>query len=500
MNTTARILVVDDDPTNLALLSRTLGKAGYEVLTATDGVSALDAANEHLPDVILLDVMMPEMDGLQVSSILRSHEATAPIPILFVTAQTDSDRIIDAFERGGVDYITKPFRVDEILARVSVHVRLRLAERELERRNVQLEVLAKKLEQMNLQLARQARQDSLTRLLNRGAWEESARLEHARSARHGEEYGILMLDIDDFKALNDDQGHQQGDECLRRTAECISSACRPFDLVGRYGGEEFVILAPHTDEEGIRCLAERMRSTVWDLALPHPSNRAADRVTVSVGTARCGADGALESIIRAADQALYKAKAAGRNCVRSAADGSTTHRRPAHPGTPAAECPGDDSPGVVLVVDDDPMIRSLCTRILAHRGYRVHEACDGLEALAVAEHRQPDVILMDVAMPRLDGLEAVRRLKASTLTHDIPVVMISAHTDMDEVDAALDAGADGYLTKPIVRRELEVRVRTMTRLCRRYRQLLRACKAKAEARMRRAELAKRSHVEAELRG
>jgi len=499
MSPSARILIADDDPTNIAILTKSLSEAGYAVVSATDGARAVEIANEELPDLILLDIMMPRLNGLEASQALKSNEATASIPVLFVTAQTASERIVDAFKHGGVDYITKPLRVDEVLARVSVHVRLQRTERELGRRNLQLEELAQKLEQLNLELTRQAQQDGLTKLLNRNAWEESARLEQARTDRHGSVYGIVMLDVDHFKALNDAQGHQVGDDCLRRIAECFSSECRSTDVIGRYGGEEFVILTSETDEQGVRDLAERIRMAVWDLALPHPTSRTADRITISLGTA-CSRIGSPEATIKAADQALYRAKTSGRNRVCSAHDpapAAATDGAPIEPGPSAF--PNEDWPGTVLVVDDDLTSRTLCKGILASNGYSVHEACDGVAALAEVQKHPPDVILMDFTMPRMDGLVCVRRLKASAATRDIPIVMVSARTDAHDIESALAAGADEYIAKPVTRRELEVRVRSMTRLFRRHRRTLEAEKAEAAATVLRTELAERTQIEKKLR-
>lgn len=313
MSKIPHILVVDDTPADSLLLSKALSKAGYQTHVAGDGVAAAAKAAELTPDLILLDMTMPGQDGLETCRALKSNSVTASIPVIFVTGHSDSEHVIPAFAVGGSDYVCKPIRVDEILARVSVQLRLREAERDLVERNAQLEGLSAQLAETNAELARQSRIDALTNLFNRRAWDESAQLEEERSARHSRIFSVLMLDVDFFKAFNDSQGHQAGDNCLRAVAQRIAADCRTTDVVGRYGGEEFVVLAPETPAEAAALLGERIRQSVWDLALPHPAS-AAGRVTVSVGVSTSDA-GPLAEVIRHADSALYRAKKCGRNLV-----------------------------------------------------------------------------------------------------------------------------------------------------------------------------------------
>ena len=277
MDTSQKILIVDDNPTNIVMLSKPLSAVGYNVLSANDGFQAVTMATEQMPDLILLDVMMPKRDGLEVCRLLKAQETTASIPIIFVTGESESDKIVSAFAAGGVDYTTKPFRIDEVLARVSVHLSLQRAEREAAERTAELELMTAQLAEKNIQLTQQNRIDPLTKILNRGAWEESSQIEHQRSQRCGHTYCIVMIDVDHFKLFNDTQGHSAGDDCLQQIASAIASECRSTDLVGRYGGEEFVLLLPETEADGAT-LAERVRRTIWQLTIPHASSPTADRV------------------------------------------------------------------------------------------------------------------------------------------------------------------------------------------------------------------------------
>ncbi len=482
MDTVPRILIVDDTPVNVRILVRALTKAGYETLEASDGFQAVAAATEQQPDLILLDIMMPGRDGLEVCRILKSRETTAAVPIIFLTAKTDAGLIETAFSLGASDYVTKPFKVNEIKARISLHLQLLQTQQKLVQHNEQLAEVSKALAETNVELARAARTDPLTQLLNRGAWEESATLEHTRWQRHGRGYCILMIDLDYFKLLNDSMGHSAGDDSLRRVAQCCSYLCRSTDVVGRYGGEEFVVLSPETDPEAGSLLAKRIRKGIFDLGLHHPASRAANRVTASVGVAG-SRSGSWEDALSRADEALYAAKRDGRNriCVWPPVQRARPDPTVSRTGTllrPALRTTGEGTR--VLVVDDNVTNRRICRVLLEKRGYRVREAIDGSTALAEVKREIPDLILMDVMMPNMDGLDCTRQLKANPDTRTIPVIMVSARPETSDITAGLDAGADEYLTKPIQPQELLLRVRSVAERHRSRQNLLHHCELRGE--------------------
>ncbi len=466
MGIQAKILVVDDEPVNRLILTKSLTKAGYRVIAASDGFEAIDLAGKHHPDLILLDVMMPGRDGLEVCAILRQRASTRDIPVIFVTAGSSSDGIVKAFGVGGCDFITKPFIAEEILARISVHVRLHRAEKELLARNAQLLTMTEKLASDKNLLSHQLRIDPLTKLLNRGAWDEGGTQEHERSLRHDHEYGILLIDIDHFKELNDSLGHLAGDDCLRRIARQIAAACRSYDVVGRYGGEEFVVLSPESNCQDSVNLAHRIRQGIWDLAVRHPSSPVADRVTATIGVAISRGD-PLEEVLQRADDAMYLGKEKGRNCTRLDAASSQESdvdivKDPI--STVAHDEASGESKERVLVVDDCPTNRKIFERSLAREGFEVSQASDGVEALAEVERQAPDVIIMDVVMPKMGGLECTRRLKEHLATKYTPIIIASAKGDEENIRAGLGAGADEYLIKPVRPAELVLRVRSMLRL------------------------------------
>lgn len=298
---TPRILIVDDEPANIRTLGGLLGE-DYTLHFATGGEEALAIAGREAPDLILLDIRMPGMDGYEVSQRLREEPHTSDIPVIFVTALDEEADEAKGLEMGGVDYITKPIRGPIVKARVANHVRLK-------RYRDQLEALS--------------RQDGLTGVANRRQFDEALAREWGRAHRNGSALSVILADVDHFKAYNDNYGHLAGDEVLRQVAATLQGALyRPSDRLARYGGEEFIALLPETGLEGACELARRMGEAVAELGLPHAHSEAADHVTVSLGMATTypGDTMAPSALCQAADNYLYEAKQRGRNqacCHRS---------------------------------------------------------------------------------------------------------------------------------------------------------------------------------------
>lgn len=472
MNPACRIAVIDDDPSIQQLLARALQDAGYVVQCADSGLASIELAVAWQPHVILLDMQLPDHDGVTVCSILKARPDTRGVPVIFVTAAADTDELLRAFSAGGSDYITKPFTPREVVARVQVHARLRVTEEELRCKN-------QRLEEVTAELARLSREDALTQLLNRRSWDEAMAREHERYQRHGQAYCVVMLDVDRFKAYNDARGHQAGDHTLRRVAEALRSAARTTDRVGRYGGEEFVVLAPETTLEAGLKLAERVRKAVWALGIPHPSSPIAGRVTVSLGVAEVAGDSP-DDVLKRADDAMYVAKRAGRNMAFAGRSDAPGASRFVVDGAADLPAPATAAGVKVLVVDDESSNRALYRACLSQAGYDVCEAENGAAALVAAKTDPPDVIVMDVMMPQQDGLECTRRLRGAPESHDIPIIMLSALTGNEDILAGLEAGADEYVTKPVRPSELVLRVRSMARLRREHADLLRSYALRGE--------------------
>ena len=299
----ANVLVADDSLVIRSVLRKQLEGYGLAVTEAVDGIDALRVCRANPPDVILLDVEMPNLDGHGVLAELRADPETADIPVVFLTARSTTEDVVEGLRLGAHDYLGKPFEPAELLARVSAALRVKRLQDQLRERNAELEALS--------------RTDTLTGLPNRRHLQEQLAGAAAAAERHHGTMAVLMVDIDHFKTVNDRFGHEAGDAVLRIVADRLTAASRTEDVVGRWGGEEFLVVAPSTDAAGARALGERLRAG----AAAEPSPVADEHVsmTVSVGVAVGAGD--VEATLREADAALYEAKAGGRNRVVCAPSG-----------------------------------------------------------------------------------------------------------------------------------------------------------------------------------
>ena len=295
-----KILIADDERFNLNILVDIL-KPDYKVIVAKDGKQALERAKSNPPDLILLDIMMPEMDGYEACKNLKENEQTKDIPVIFITAMKEEGNEAKGFDLGAMDYITKPFQAAIVIARVKAQLKMKWQ--------------ADMLRQM-------ARMDGLTEIPNRQKFEETFDKEWNRAVRNKTPLSVAFMDIDFFKQYNDAYGHGRGDKCLKEVAQAlVESTRRPADFVARYGGEEFIAILPETDISGAMTIAEAMRRNVELLKIPHAQSVPLDYVTISIGISSVFpsggfSDAALVSVVAAADEMLYKAKAAGRNQVQ----------------------------------------------------------------------------------------------------------------------------------------------------------------------------------------
>lgn len=297
INKQAKLLVVDDEPINLRILHDMLGDE-YEIAVALDGDQALKRALTTLPDLILLDIQMSNMDGYEVCRLLKFNPSTRDIPIIFVTSKTDEEDEIRGLELGAVDYITKPYRMAIMKARLRNHMELK-RQRDL--------------------LNHLSCQDGLTEVANRRKLEQFLDQEWRNAIRYKSEIALIFIDIDHFKSFNDNHGHQAGDDCLKMIANTLKKIPgRSIDMFARFGGEEFVCVLPKTNLKGAVQIAEKMREAMRELAIPHFFSKTSSRVTLSFGVAVAtpeNKESSYTDLIAAADKMLYIAKAKGRNCV-----------------------------------------------------------------------------------------------------------------------------------------------------------------------------------------
>ncbi|MEW6487228.1 MAG: diguanylate cyclase [Thermodesulfobacteriota bacterium] len=319
------ILVVDDSRIVREMVTDVLRAQGYAVRQAHDGRQALDMAIEQTPDLVLLDVMMPELDGYEVCRRLR--QMPDYVPVLMLTTKGALDDVVRGLEAGADDYVDKTCEHEELLARVRSLLRIRTLQKrlysqnqELEAKNQQLEALTEQLDALNRELQLLSVTDGLTRAYNHRHFQERLKSEFARAKRHGEPLSCVLIDLDHFKAVNDAWGHPVGDRVLVRLVELFKEGIRGEDLVARYGGEEFALLLPRTAADHAVRLVERLRERVERERL-NITRDLEVRCTISAGVAEFGPGTPIqeaEELLQAADAALYRAKGNGRNRVEVA--------------------------------------------------------------------------------------------------------------------------------------------------------------------------------------
>ncbi len=296
MEVDQKILIIDDEKSNLKILSETF-KGEVEVILAKDGLQGVNRAIELQPDLILLDVIMPGLDGFQVINLLKNDYRTSKIPVIFVTGELEVQTEERGLELGACDYIQKPFHVAVLKARVRLHLRMA-------RQTALLEKLA------NI--------DPLTSIANRRLYDEVFNTEWRTAIRNETPFSLAIIDIDNFKQYNDHYGHASGDLVLERVARTISaSLMRPRDFVARFGGEEFVVLLPDTTIKGAMELMQACCKAVADLQIPHEYATHSDYLSVSIGGNSYfpNKDSCQKDAFETADEMLYKAKNSGKNCV-----------------------------------------------------------------------------------------------------------------------------------------------------------------------------------------
>jgi two-component system, cell cycle response regulator len=302
------ILIVDDSEDNVELLRARLEAWGFRTASATDGAKAIEAVLQTPPDLILLDVMMPNVDGMEVARRIKGNSALPFIPIIMQTALDSIENKIEGLDAGADDYITKPINFAELRARVRSLLRIKALQEKLERRE-------RELAEMNERLLRISQTDGLTGLLNRRHLEERLREMFEHSTRLNEPLGCVMLDIDHFKSVNDTHGHQAGDAILRQFADILTDVARDIDRVGRYGGEEFMILLPASSLEDAVSFAERVRRAVEERTFTFEGGEVKRTLSAGVSAWPHPQVRDCDTLIRAADDALYVAKERGRNRV-----------------------------------------------------------------------------------------------------------------------------------------------------------------------------------------
>jgi diguanylate cyclase (GGDEF)-like protein len=315
----SKILVVDDSRTQLEWLVKVLEREGYAVSAASDGGEALRKARTEAPDLVLLDMILPDMDGLEVLRVLKARGEEQFIPVIVLSAKSDLDSKVACLRVGADDFLAKPFAEAEILARCAAMLRIKHLQERLCDAQRRLEGESRKLEERSVT-------DALTGLKNRRFFDERLQEEFKRAQRYRDSLSLIMIDLDHFKAVNDRFGHPAGDMVLREAAALIRASIRDPDICARYGGEEFAVILPKTSMSGALAVAERVWRALGTKEYTVPPDASGERtvkMTASIGLAFCPSKDVVagEDLLRCADEALYRAKEAGRNsiCLHQAA-------------------------------------------------------------------------------------------------------------------------------------------------------------------------------------
>lgn len=297
----ARILVVDDDAANIRLVQETLSELDHCVETASDGVEAIERVRAAPPDLLILDVMMPKMNGLEVCRIVKSMASESFIPIILVTVKGDIDSKVTGLKVGADDYLAKPFNPLELRARVESMLRIKALQDKIDARRRELESLSVT--------------DDLTKLYNHRAMQQRLKDEFRRAQRYNEPLSLLMLDVDHFKSVNDRYGHLFGDKVLSELAGVLKEHVREIDIVARYGGEEFMVILPETHFSGSLTVADRLWRAVAEHPFEHDDTQVAITVSVGISFFPNKNIANVEQLVQFADEALYQAKQQGRNRI-----------------------------------------------------------------------------------------------------------------------------------------------------------------------------------------
>lgn len=315
----AKILVVDDSPVEIKIIRGFL-ESEHDIIETLDGQKAIDLAVQFKPDLILLDVIMPEPNGFSVCRTLKSRSDLADIPVIFITAATNIKDIVHGFENGGQDYIIKPFYAQELSARIKVHLDLRFSKEKLQQYALKLEEQNQQLNLLMQELETAAMTDYITGLANRRSMMESLNKELERLKSTERKTGLVLCDIDNFKKINDTYGHECGDYVLKEVSGIMKSSLRAEDAVARWGGEEFLLLLPDLNIAGAKEIAENIRRAIERKVFCYRDELFSLTMTLAVG--ELAADTIFDDCIRSIDYGLYLGKNQSKNCVIDSFDHS----------------------------------------------------------------------------------------------------------------------------------------------------------------------------------
>lgn len=414
----AAILIIDDDRLTIRTLEEKLAGADREIYIAPNAAVAERILEEKDITLIILDIVLPDMDGRNFLIRLRERSRTAGIPVIVVSGLQGVQPKSECFALGADDYFEKPVNPDVLTSVVAARLK-RAAE-----------------------FTRELRRDVLTGLLNRVALREAFERAMSLAQRTKDPITLSVIDLDNFKSINDTYGHLAGDQVLRRVAILVSKVLRKSDLLARWGGDELVSLFQKTDHQGAARALERALQLLRQEQFQTPDGRTF-QLTFSAGIAEVAQGATLANAIAAADRFLYLAKTTGRNRVLTPADGVTGPIRK------------------ILLADDNKVVASIVRRILKEEGFEVLHHTDGAAALSAAPQAGASLIILDVLMPGLDGFEVLKRLRQQPAFNGTPIVMLTSMGSKEDIAKAMEFGANDYILKPFTPAELLGRVRRL---------------------------------------
>ena len=414
------ILLIDDDRDVTRILEIKLSAPTREIYVAEDTAEAKAILEECDVSLILLDLILPDSDGRNFLIRLRERPRTAAIPVFIVSGEMGAQPKTECLALGADEYFTKPFDLDVLSAAVS---------RRLQR---------------TLKMAHESRLDELTQVPNRAAFCEAFAQAEAHISRNNESLALTIFDLDRFKIVNDTYGHMMGDEVLRRTAQLVHNALRKSDVFARWGGEEFVVLFPHTDAAHAVIAMNKILELLRDETFVSEQGESF-HITFSAGVVNVTPGVSVEDAINEADRYLYLAKERGRNRVLSALDEVSQTKT------------------AILLIEDDRTIAAIVLDRLKLEGIHTLHARNGQEGLSMVDNCDISLIILDIVMPVMDGFEFLERLSKIPNRKKVPILILTAMGSKEDIVRGFKLGADDYMLKPFAPSELVSRIRHLTR-------------------------------------
>ncbi|MCC5912568.1 MAG: response regulator [Clostridiaceae bacterium] len=417
MTYTGKLLIVDDDVALLDLMEKLFRNEGYHVFISSNPDEVISLVKEETFDLIIMDIMMPNKTGFDLYQQMKQENID--IPTIFLTGTENKESRIKALREGIDHYIIKPFEPEELFASV--------------------EGILKKKNQQQMQVIK----DDLTGAYVRRYFNEKFNKEKERYIRNGKSLAIAFLDIDHFKFINDTYGHTFGDVILKGFVYSLEKNLREYDMVFRYGGDEFLILFPATDGEEAYDITERIRSIIESQPYIPEGGNEEIFISFSAGIAMLQHENmTIKELLDKADQALYHSKEMGR--------GKTTYNFNKRKRKKK-----------LLIVDDVPIMGNLIKTRFLSLGYEVDYAKDGVEALKKIDVFQPNIVFLDLMLPKLNGFEVLKQLQEKKNLHKMKIIVISSKNQEEDMLKCLRLGANDYITKPFSLEMLEERAKRL---------------------------------------